>query len=90
MAEEYSDQELDSIWDRLWAWAASFSENEYYEALTKEQQGEAQSVIFAGAIGWKSTQAVRVPCSLGAKRVAAPISMRSHSGSSMRCCCTFG
>jgi hypothetical protein len=45
MGEEYSDQDLDRILDRVSKWGAAFSESKHFEALTAEQKQESESVV---------------------------------------------
>ena len=45
MFEEYSDEELDEITDRVDNWRLKFSKSEYYNMLTEEQKQESEAVI---------------------------------------------
>jgi len=45
MVEEYSDQELDEILDKVHKWGVAFSNSKYYQQLTEEQQWESEGVI---------------------------------------------
>jgi len=45
MFEEYSDEELEDILDRVNDWGYKFSKSEYYDKLTEEQKQESEAVI---------------------------------------------
>lgn len=44
MVEEYSDEELEEILDRVYGWGAEFSRSKYFEGLTEEQKKESEFV----------------------------------------------
>lgn len=45
MAEEYSDQELDEILDKVHKWGMAFSRSKYFEELSEEQKRESAAVV---------------------------------------------
>ena len=47
MVEEYSDEELEEILDRVYGWGAEFSRSKYFEGLTEEQKKESEFVIMS-------------------------------------------
>ncbi|CAD7781404.1 hypothetical protein BLFGPEAP_02828 [Candidatus Methanoperedenaceae archaeon GB50] len=38
MVEEYSDEKLEEILDRVYEWGVEFSRSKYFEELTEEQK----------------------------------------------------
>jgi hypothetical protein len=49
MVEEYSDEKLDEICDRVYEWFVEFQKSQYYEKLTEEQKEESEFVIMSFA-----------------------------------------
>jgi hypothetical protein len=49
MVEEYSDEKLDEICDRVYGWFVEFIKSQYYEKLTEEQKEESEFVIMSFA-----------------------------------------
>lgn len=49
MVEEYSDEKLDEICDRVYGWFVEFQKSQYYEKLTEEQKEESEFVIMSFA-----------------------------------------
>jgi len=49
MVEEYSDEELEEICDRVHEWGVEFSKSRYYERLTEEQKRESEFVVISFA-----------------------------------------
>jgi hypothetical protein len=47
MEEEYSDEELQDICNRVYDWGVEFSKSKYYERLTEEQKRESELVIMS-------------------------------------------
>jgi uncharacterized protein YchJ len=47
MVEEYSDEELEEICDRVHEWGVEFSESKYFEELTEEQKDESEFVVMS-------------------------------------------
>ena len=47
MVEEYSDEEMEEILDRVYEWSVEFSKSQRYEALTEEQKQESEPVIMS-------------------------------------------
>ncbi|MDI6885406.1 MAG: SEC-C metal-binding domain-containing protein [archaeon] len=47
MVEEYSDEELEEICDRVYEWGVEFSESKYFEELTEEQKQESEFVVMS-------------------------------------------
>jgi len=47
MVEEYSDEELEEILDRVYEWGVEFSKSKYFEELTEEQKWESKFVIMS-------------------------------------------
>ncbi len=45
MTDEYSDEELKEILDKIETWVKTFNETEYFKELTKEQQQESGFII---------------------------------------------
>ena len=45
MMEEYSDEKLEEILDKVYEWYVKFSKSRYFEELTEEQKQESESVI---------------------------------------------
>jgi len=45
MAEEYSDQELDEILDKVYEWGVAFSRSKHFEELSEEQKAESAAVV---------------------------------------------
>jgi hypothetical protein len=49
MAEEYSDEELDKILDKINKWGMAFSESKYFKELTEEQKQESEFIFMTFA-----------------------------------------
>jgi uncharacterized protein YchJ len=49
MAEEYSDEQLDKILDRVYKWGIALSESEYFKELTEEQKQESEFIVMTFA-----------------------------------------
>jgi len=47
MVEEYSDEELENILDKVYKWGVEFSESKYFEELTEEQKQESEFVVMS-------------------------------------------
>jgi len=47
MEEEYSDEELQDICNRVYDWGVEFSKSKYYERLTEEQKRQSEFVIMS-------------------------------------------
>ncbi|GEM_PF-1577711 len=45
MVDEYSDEELEEISERISGWFVEFSESKYFEELTEEQKKEAEFAV---------------------------------------------
>jgi len=45
MTEEYSDEELEEILNKVHEWSVAFSESNYFEELTEEQRQESEAVV---------------------------------------------
>lgn len=49
MVEEYSDEELDEIFEKINEWGIAFSESNYFKELTEEQKQESEFIIMTFA-----------------------------------------
>ena len=47
MVEEYSDEKLEEILDRVYEWGVEFSRSKYFEELTEEQKQESEFVVMS-------------------------------------------
>ncbi|MEG3225537.1 MAG: hypothetical protein BME94_08555 [Methanobacteriales archaeon Met13] len=47
MVEEYSDEELEEILDKVYKWGVEFSESKYFEELTEEQKQGSEFVVMS-------------------------------------------
>jgi len=47
MVEEYSDEKLEEILDKVYEWGIEFSRSKYFEELTEEQKRESEFVVMS-------------------------------------------
>jgi len=47
MVEEYSDEKLEEILDKIYEWGVEFSRSKYFEELTEEQKQESEFVVMS-------------------------------------------
>jgi hypothetical protein len=47
MVEEYSDEKLREILDKVYEWGVAFSKSKYFEELTEEQKQESEFVVMS-------------------------------------------
>ncbi len=45
MVEEYSDEELEEILDRIYEWGIAYSKSKYFQDLTEEQKRESEFIV---------------------------------------------